>query len=138
MESVHVESMWSLCRVHVESMWSPLESNQKNMQFFGVHMESMWSPCGVSVELWSPRGVHENSMGHSKVLSTGPLTLTEARGVAGCSIAEPKAPLCLTSAVMQGVAGCSIVEPVASLLSRLPELSSCLAVFLLLCSSLFS
>jgi hypothetical protein len=58
---VYVESMWSPCGV----LWSP---TKKNMQFFGVHMESMWSPCGVSVELWSPRGVHENSMGHSKVL----------------------------------------------------------------------
>jgi hypothetical protein len=30
-------------------------------------MESTWSLCGVYVELWSPCGVHENSMGQGKV-----------------------------------------------------------------------
>ena len=52
------------CRLHVESSGSPC----------GVLQESVWTPLGVQPLphqkkefMWSPCGVHQNSMGEGKV-----------------------------------------------------------------------
>jgi hypothetical protein len=56
----------------MESTWTPhgLHTNYiKLAQIYGkVCMDSTWTPHGLHNSTWSPCGVQENSMGHSKVL----------------------------------------------------------------------
>ena len=44
-------------QLHLEATWTP----------HGFQVESMWSPDGVQVDLWSPCGVHMESVGGCKV-----------------------------------------------------------------------